>query len=85
LESLNANALTQRALMAAKKQYIGQLLVASEGLEQTILSAGRSLLLTGEVITRKQVEDAVARITLDDVAEVASMLRPELCSVLSLG
>lgn len=85
LESLNANALSQRALMAAKKQYIGQLLVASEGLEQTILSAGRSLLLTGEITTRKQVEDAVARITLDDVAEVASMLRPELCSVLSLG
>jgi predicted Zn-dependent peptidase len=72
-------------LAAAKKQYIGQMLVASESLEQTILSAGRSLLLTGEIRTRRQMEDSINEISIDDVAAVADMLRRENCSVLSLG
>lgn len=77
--------LTAGKLAAAKKQYLGQMLVASENLEQVTLSTGRALLMTGEVRSRKEIEDAVAAITADDVAGVAAMLRPDSCSVLSLG
>jgi predicted Zn-dependent peptidase len=85
LDRLVTHPLTARELAAAKKQYIGQMLVASESLEQTILSAGRSLLLTGEIRTRRQMEDSINEISIDDVAAVADMLRRENCSVLSLG
>lgn len=85
LDRLVTHPLTARELAAAKKQYIGQMLVASESLEQTILSAGRSLLLTGEIRTRRQMEDSINEISIDDVVAVADMLRRENCSVLSLG
>lgn len=77
--------LTPARLAAAKKQYLGQMIVASENLEQGILSTGRALLMTGRVRTPRMMADAVAAITTDDIAEVAAMLRPENCSVLSLG
>lgn len=77
--------LTAGKLAAAKKQYLGQMLVASENLEQVILSTGRALLMTGEVRSRRQMEESVAAVSVDDVVEAATMLRPEECSVLSLG
>lgn len=85
LSSLATNSMTPRMLTAAKKQYLGQMLVASENLEQMILSTGRALLMTGRVRTRCEMEQAVDAISLDDVAEVAAMLSPDKCSVLSLG
>lgn len=85
LHRMASEPLTPRALAAARKQYLGQLLVSSENLEQIILSTGRSLLLTGEVLSRREVEEAVTRISAEDVLEAAAMLEPELCSVLSLG
>ena len=85
LHRMASEPLTPRALAAARKQYLGQLLVSSENLEQIILSTGRSLLLTGEVLSRREVEEAVMRISAEDVLEAAAMLEPELCSVLSLG
>ena len=77
--------LTPRALVAARKQLLGQLIVASESLEQTALSMGRRLLLKGDVRTPREVRDSIASITADDLLEVAAMLRPGLCSVLSIG
>lgn len=85
LHRMASEPLTPRALAAARKQYLGQLLVSSENLEQIILSTGRSLLLTGEVLSRREVEEAVMRISAEDILEAATMLEPELCSVLSLG
>lgn len=79
------NPLTASKLAAAKKQYLGQMIVASENLEQGILSMGRSLLMTGEVRSRGMMQRAVESLSSDDIAEVADMLRPEKCSVLSLG
>lgn len=85
LSSLLSKPLTPRMLAAAKKQYLGQMLVASENLEQMILSTGRALLMTGKVRIRREMEQSVESITLDDVAEVAAMLTPDKCSILSLG
>ncbi|MDE5980270.1 MAG: insulinase family protein [Muribaculaceae bacterium] len=85
LRQMADNPLTAARLAAAKKQYLGQMVVASENLEQGILSTGRALLMTGKVRSRRMMEMAVESLTGDDIAEVAEMLRPEKCSVLSLG
>lgn len=85
LQRLASELLTPRALAAAKKQYLGQLLVGSENLEQIILSAGRSLLLTGEVWSLERMSRAIEEVTSEDILRGASLLRPDLCSVLSLG
>lgn len=77
--------LTPRALAAAKKQYLGQLLVSSENLEQIILSGARALLLTGRVRPLDEIRESIEAITPATLQEAAAMLRPELCSVLSLG
>ena len=85
LSQMADHPLTPRALTAARKQLLGQLIVASESLEQTALSMGRRLLLKGDVRSPREVRDSIASITADDLLEVAAMLRPELCSVLSIG
>lgn len=85
LSSLASGGMTRAKLAAAKKQYLGQMLVASENLEQMILSTARSLLMTGRVRSRSEVEQAVMAVTPDDVARVAAMIEPGQCSVLSLG
>ena len=85
LRKISMEPLTPRALAAAKKQFIGQLTVSSSSLEQTVLSAARAVTMNGRVRLRREVVDSIASITPDDVLAVASMLRPEVCSVLSLG
>lgn len=85
LSVLAEKPLTPRMLSAAKKQYLGQMLVASENLEQVILSTGRALLMTGRVRSRCEMEESVAAITPEAVTGVARMLSPDRCSVLSLG
>lgn len=77
--------LSPRALAAAKKQYLGQLLVGSENLEQIILSGARSLLLTGRVRTLDEIRASIEAITPERILEAASLLRPCVASVLSLG
>lgn len=77
--------LSLRALAAAKKQFIGQMLVSSENFEQLILSGARSLLLTGQLRTFSEIRTSIEAITPADIQEAALLLRPSLCSVLSLG
>lgn len=85
LSSFASSPISPARLAAAKKQYLGQMLVASENLEQMILSTGRGLLMTGRIRSRKEIEEAVMAITPEDVACVAEMICPGRCSVLSLG
>lgn len=72
-----------RGLAAAKKQYLGQLAVASTNTEQQILSAARSTLVRGRALSRGEVADAISAITSDDIARVASALVPDRLSALT--
>lgn len=85
LQKFADNPLSASKLEAAKRQFIGQLIVASENSEQMVLNAARGMLLLGRTRSLEQVADAIERLTADDIAEVASMMVPEKCSVLSLG
>lgn len=85
LRKLAGKPLSPKQLAAAKRQFIGQLLVASENTEQLLLNAARSLLLRGKLRPMDEIVKSIGSITADDLLSVASMLDPSRCSILSLG
>lgn len=68
------NGLSRRSLDAEKKQYLGQLVIASENRENSTLSAARQLLWRNRVITRDENEQMIADISCDDIIEAARQL-----------
>lgn len=85
LERLTSDAIAAKALDAAKKQYIGQLAVASENKEQSSLSIARSMLYYGHVSSSEQVKERILSVTSDDILQVARLVAPANCSVLTFG
>ena len=76
--------LTVRALEAAKKQYLGQLIVSSDNNEQMALNNGRSTLFYGSVTPPDQVKNAILSLTPADILNAAAYVRPTLTSRLTL-
>ena len=74
LSKLMKNGLTPTALKRAKRQYIGQMTVASASSEQTILSAARSMLFRGRVIPASKVIDSIMAVTADDIENAIAYL-----------
>lgn len=85
LDKISSQQLSPRTLEAAKRQYLGQQIVASASLEQIALGAARSMLFTGEILTREQVVARINTLTPDSVAKVAAYLNPSRFSILTLG
>lgn len=82
-DELAQSPMTEIRLEAFKKQYCGQLLVASASTEVTAMNAGKSLLYWSEV---SGVEEAVERImcvTPEQLRKVAEQLTMPHCSVLT--
>lgn len=76
--------LSTRAVEAAKKQYLGQLAVASDNREQVALSLGRTMMYFGEIKSSEEIKEQILSITLDDVRNVAEMMHPDKCSILTM-
>lgn len=85
LRKFSDSPLTEKQLTAAKRQFIGQLIVGSENAEQLILNAARGLLLRGQTRSLTQAIEAIESISVTDLKKVGRMIAPEKCSVLSLG
>ncbi len=75
--------MTHRRLELAKKQYLGQLVIASENLENRILGIARQTLLRGHATTNDQLIDSIRAVTPDDIASMAAQLTDT--SSLTLG
>ncbi len=73
--------ITRSRLEAAKKQYIGQLTIASENRENMVLSASRSLLWRGHIAEAGETAGRIRSLTLDDVIGAAMPLRTSLSSL----
>ena len=71
-----------RRLAAAKRQYAGQLVIASTNAEQTTLSMGRSMLYYGNVAPLSVTLDRVESLNVDDI--IAAARRLTALSVLTL-
>ena len=76
-------ALNERKLEMAKRQYAGQLVVASENRESRVLGIARSVLFCGKALTANETEARIRAVTLDDLAVAAAELMRY--SVLTLG
>ena len=64
--------LTTRQLAMAKRQYIAQMTIATEGNEGYMLGVGRSLLVHGEVDTLEDAYKKINAVTADQIMEVAN-------------
>jgi predicted Zn-dependent peptidase len=85
LHRIATEPLTPRALRAAKQQYLGQLIVATDNREQMALNAARSTMFFNQVHTPKQVADAINALTADNLLNAAQHLQPLHFSQLTLG
>lgn len=71
--------LTHSKLSAAKKQYLGQMIIATDNRENSTLSSARSLLWRGRIVSRHETESAINALTSEDVLEAAnSLLTPSI-------
>lgn len=84
LHRIATEPLSTRALDAAKKQYLGQLIVASDNNEQMALSNGRSTLFFGSVTSPADVRHAILTLTPDHIMQAARHIAPALTSRLTL-
>ena len=83
IEDVANGLISPRRLEMAKKQYLGQIMVANENLENRVLGNARAQLLLGRVRTTRQALDRIQAITAADIARLAASLLP--LSRLTLG
>lgn len=74
LDTLASKAMSSKQLEAAKKQYLGQLIVASENREQAAITTGRSMLYHNHVASSDEVLDRINAITPEQVRQVAESI-----------
>lgn len=84
LGRLASDGLTERKFIQAKRQLSGQLTVASEQRENSVLSAARSFLLRGEMMTVADQRRAVESISHDDFDALLPLIAPDRLSTLTL-
>ena len=74
LDRLASTTMSGRQLDAAKKQYSGQMLVASASLEGTALSMGKSVMRFGTVTTVEELTDRICGVTASQLREAAALI-----------
>lgn len=82
LERIASGGITSAALEAAKKQYVGQLLVSSENPEGKALSMGRGMLAYNEITTIQQVAEQIRAVTPEQIKAIGEHLAVN-CSTLT--
>ncbi len=74
ISDLANSKLSQRVLLAAKKQYLGQLAVAHDNRESLAISTGRSAQYFGHLLSPAELIEKINAVTTDDIAEAANEL-----------
>lgn len=85
LRRLASETLTPRKLIAAKRQYKGQLAVASASAEQSVISIARSQLMRGMVDSMACTCERIDSVSAEEIMQVASLISPDKLSNLTLG
>ncbi len=85
LDNLASTTMSVRRLEAAKKQYLGQVIVASDNKEQLALSTARTTLYHGCVATPAEIADKIMLVTPEQLRMAAELISPDKCSILTLG
>lgn len=86
LDEFVEDSISERTLSAAKKQFLGQMLIASDSAEARTLSIGKSLMTYGRVISLQESRDLINSVTTDDIRRVAQecFVRDNLSKLLYL-
>ena len=71
ISKLQDNALTDRKLRAAKKQFLGQIAISSDNGESQCLSMGKSLLAYGKVASAEEIKREIEAVSADMIREMA--------------
>lgn len=84
LTDLASTPLSDKALQAAKRQYLGQLLVSSENKESMALSLGKNYLYYDNVMSDGELAEYIKSVTPQQIMDSAALLSFDECSVLTL-
>lgn len=85
ISKLQANALTDRKLRAAKKQFLGQIAISSDNGESQCLSMGKSLLAYGRVASAEEIKREIEAVSADMIRDMACRIfAPDRTSCLIL-
>lgn len=76
IDEIINDGLTPRALSMAKKQYLGQLTVASQNIENHIISLARATLSRGRALSNPELRSILSTLTSADLSDSASHLLP---------
>lgn len=71
ISKLQDNALTDRKLRAAKKQFLGQIAISSDNGESQCLSMGKSLLAYGKVASTEEIKREIEAVSADMIRDMA--------------
>lgn len=83
IDQLAQSPLSASRLDAAKRQYCGQLLVASQSVESTALGAGKSVLYWNQVPNVDRTVERIKAITAEQVRQAAELITPSHASILT--
>lgn len=85
ISKLQANALTDKKLRAAKKQFLGQIAISSDNGESQCLSMGKSLLAYGRVASAEEIKREIEAVSADMIRDMACRIfAPDRTSCLIL-
>ena len=85
ISKLQDNALTDRKLRAAKKQFLGQIAISSDNGEAQCLSMGKSLLAYGKVASAEEIQREIEAVSADLIRDMACRIfAPDRTSCLIL-
>lgn len=71
ISKIQDNALTDRKLRAAKKQFLGQIAISSDNGESQCLSMGKSLLAYGKVASAEEIKREIEEVSADMIRDMA--------------
>lgn len=85
ISKLQDNALTDRKLRAAKKQFLGQIAISSDNGESQCLSMEKSLLAYGKVASAEEIKREIEAVSADLIRDMACRIfAPDRTSCLIL-
>ena len=84
IDSLEKIITSPKELEKAKRQFLGQLAIAHENREQSVMSAARSVLCRGRVLTGAEFRQRIAAITPQSMVKALEYLAPGKESTLIL-
>lgn len=85
ISKIQDNALTDRKLRAAKKQFLGQIAISSDNGESQCLSMGKSLLAYGKVASAEEIKREIEAVSADLIRDMACRIfAPDRTSCLIL-